>query len=279
MDYNLLQRIPIEIDRRRTLLVKYSYDSSYPIVPVERMRIQSLLERWEVPLRPEDKQTLTKQFCVSAFSYAPLRRYLASFIDNLPMRDTIPLSLSKAFDNSDFLEDSNWSPESLHKLALRIQAKSNFDLSRKQFNPRIISVLLTGTIFLSNELRNGLDKFYHTILSASTPITMWKLAEEFSKPISNVGVALICDFLKEIGFTRYVKVDHHFRREFPALISDLKNCKQSSKESFILSQEIADSIGITPFHLDSILYLWGRYGNKVDIEVLKFNRPSQGFRL
>ncbi len=96
---------------------------------------------------------------------------------------------------------------------------------------------------------------------------MWELATEISKSINNVGVALICDFLKEIGFTRYVKVDHHFKREFPELISTSKKCKQSPKESFILSQELADSIGITPFHLDSILYLWGRYGDKKKLTV------------
>jgi len=46
------------------------------------------------------------------------------------------------------------------------------------------------------------DRFLH----AKSPIEMWNLALEISKSINNVGVALICDFLKEIGFTRYVKV-------------------------------------------------------------------------
>ena len=92
-------------------------------------------------------------------------------------------------------------------------------------------------------------------------------ALEVSKSINNVGVALVCDFLKEIGFTRFVKVDHHFKREFPELLSTSKTCKQSPKESFILSQELADSIGITPFHLTRSLYLWGRYGDKRNLTV------------
>jgi len=122
--------------------------------------------------------------------------------------------------------------------------------------------LLTGTKVLDKELSRGLDAFYKKISNANTPIAMWDLATEISASINNVGVALICDFLKEIGFTRFVKVDHHFKREFPKLISSSKTCKQSSRESFILSQELADSIGISPFHLDSILYMWGRYGDK-----------------
>jgi hypothetical protein len=256
------KRIQLEIERRRTILINLSYDNSFDMVQSERIRIQSILEKWESPTRPADVRILTKQFCTSAFSYAPLRKYLASFIGNFPMRDTIHIALNKAFNNDSFLIDSNWSPESLRKLSLNIQAKDRYDLSRKQFKPRMISVLITGTEQLSNELKNGIDSFYKKISDVTSPPEMWELAKDFSVPISNLGPALACDFFKELGFTRYVKVDHHFRREFPELITYLKTCDQNPKESFILSQKIADSIGITPFHLDSILYLWGRYGRK-----------------
>ena len=88
---------------------------------------------------------------------------------------------------------------------------------------------------------------------------MWALVEDFSKSIKQVGPALMCDFFKEIGFVRYVKVDHHFSKQFPKLVKQKEDCGLSPKRSFILSQEIADAVGMTPFHLDSILYLWGRY--------------------
>jgi len=256
------KKIQLEIKRRRTILINLSYDNSFDMVPSERIRIQSILEKWESPSRPKDVTTLTKQFCSSAFSYAPLRKYLASLIGTFPMRDTIHIALCKSFDDNAFLLDSNWIPGSLSKLALKIQQKYNYDLSRKQFKPRIISVLITGSDKLSNELKNGLDAFYKKISDVTSPSEMWELAKNFSIPISNLGPALVCDFFKELGFTRYVKVDHHFRKEFPELISHLRTCDQNPKESFILSQKIADSIGITPFHLDSILYLWGRYGRK-----------------
>jgi len=259
---DLYKKIQIEIDRRRTILIERSYENTFPIIPSERIRIQSILEKRDTPSRPADAITLTKQFCTSAFSYAPLRRYLASFIKNIPMRDTIHIALSRAFDDGAFLKDSNWYPESLFKLASRIQAKENYDLSRKQFKPRIISVLISGSKQLSEEIKNGLDAFYQKIENVTSPSEMWNLAKNFSVPIDNLGPTLVCDFFKEIGFTRYVKVDHHFRREFPELISHLKKCDQNPKESFILSQKIADSIGMTPYHLDSILYLWGRYGRK-----------------
>lgn len=103
-----MREVVTEISRRRKRLIELSYQDNIPIVPVERERIQSLLERWESPSRPTDVETLMKQFCVSAFSYAPLRKYLASFIGNIPMRDTIALLLSKVFNNNEFLNDSNW---------------------------------------------------------------------------------------------------------------------------------------------------------------------------
>ena len=122
--------------------------------------------------------------------------------------------------------------------------------------------MLSGTSKLQKELIPGLDLFYDKISRVTVPLEMWRLVNEFSGTINQVGPALICDFFKEIGFIRYVKVDHHFRKEFPQLISSLKSCSQDPKHSFILSQEIADLIEITPFNLDAILYLWGRYGKK-----------------
>lgn len=259
---NTIIKIKSEIERRRKFLIERSYDLSVDMSSVERTRIQSILDNRESPSRPADIITLMKQFCTSAFSYAPLRRYLASFINDLPLRDTIDTALSRAFSNSAFLDDSNWTPEGLGRLALCIQKNEKYDLSRKQFNPRIISVLITGSVKLSNELKNGLDCFYNNISEVTTPAEMWELVLDFSRPIRNVGTALVCDFFKEMGFVRYVKVDHHFRKELPELVSGYAKCNQNPKESFILSQQIADSVVITPFHLDSILYLWGRYGRK-----------------
>ncbi|MCX6227033.1 MAG: hypothetical protein NTV01_20180 [Bacteroidia bacterium] len=176
------------------------------------------------------------------------------------MRDTIALALSKAFMNNNFLIDSNWLPESLYNLAVTIQETNRYDLSSRQFKPRIIAVLLTGTLKLRQELKFGIESFYAKVSKVTIPLEMWNLVNDFSAAIDQVGPALICDFFKEIGFTRYVKVDHHFRKEFPQLLNTMGSCRQNPKQSFILSQEIADALGIAPFHLDAILYLWGRYG-------------------
>jgi len=231
--------------------------------PFERGRIKALLERGEAPERPNTIPELMKQFCVSAFSYAPLRNnYLAPLVNGLPTRQNIDRVLMRAFHNEGFLDVDNWYPLNLEQLAKAIQSIHNFDLSRNYFQPRIVAVLLTGSKKLELELSEGLHAFYSRVESISDPTKMWKFVNDFSRPIRQVGPPLTCDFLKELGFTRYVKVDHHFSRQFPKLLPGEPNCRMSAKASFILSQEIADAVGMSPFHLDSILYLWGRYGSK-----------------
>lgn len=252
-----------ESERRKDILVQLSYNEDYEMEPFERERIKALLERGETPEKTNTIPGLMKQFCVSAFSYAPLRNnYLAPLVDGLPTRQNIDRALMRAFDNEEFLDVDNWYPLSLGQLAKAIQSIHNFDLSRNQFQPRIVAVLLTGSEKFELELGEGLNAFYSRVESISDRTKRWKFVTDFSRPIRQVGPSLMCDFLEEMGFTRYVKVDHHFSKQFPQLLSGEANCRMSAKASFILYQEIAVAVGISPFHLDSILYLWGRYGSR-----------------
>ena len=125
----------------------------------------------------------------------------------------------------------------------------------------MISVILDGTKEMGQRLEFGIERFYHELeeINKSTGEEMWKYVAEFARQIYNVGTALICDFLKDIGCDRFVKVDHHFKKEFRSLLG-LNDCKKlSSKEHFIWSQEISNLLEMSPFHLDHLLYQWGRY--------------------
>lgn len=262
MDQKRIAEIKNELERRTKILIELSHNPNFLMEPFERNRIQNFLEKHGTPEKPKTIEKLMKHFCVSSFSYAPLRNnFLAPFIGELPSTQNIDKALHLAFGNPDFLDIKNWQPQELGLLAKQIQNKSQFDLKSKQFRPRIIAVLISGSAKMQEELQSGLETFYTRIRKVIVPEDMWKYVNDSSKKIIQVGPALFCDFLKEIGFTRYVKVDHHFRKEFPQLIGVNDSCrKMSFKKSFILSQEIADKIGISPYLLDSLLYLWGRYG-------------------
>ncbi len=163
-----------ELHRRRDILVRRSHDTSFPMDQLERNRIQSVLEHWAVPQRPTNIPALMKQFCVSAYSYAPLRNnFMKPFAEGLPTRENVAKALSRAFSTQEFLNDSNWLPERLCILAAEIQKERCFDLSSKQFLPRVVAVLLTGSRKFLEELGTGLDNFYERISRISTPPAMW----------------------------------------------------------------------------------------------------------
>jgi hypothetical protein len=186
---------------------------------------------------------------------------LRPLVGELPSIKNIDKALSLAFDNEEFLVEENWTPEGLLKIATAIQSVENYNLDSREFKPRIIAVLLTGMEKMKAELVNGLDAFYREIDSVREPVAMIRLINSFSRVIKNVGPVLVSDFFKNIGFTNYVKIDYHFRNEFPKLMTFKTHKKDLSfRESFILSQEIAKELGYTPFYIDALLYLWGRYG-------------------
>ena len=88
---------------------------------------------------------------------------------------------------------------------------------------------------------------------------LWGLATELSIGIKNVGTNLMCDFLKESGFTDYAKMDIHMIRSMSEVMN-VSNCsKLSDFESFFVTQWLADKIKMTPFKLDKILYVYGVY--------------------
>jgi len=261
-EYEILS-VKSELERRQELLIALAHDPTNEIDNVDRGNIIEHFEKGNPPARPREIQYLTKIFYASAFSYAPLRRYLQSLIGIVPSYEYVAEAIAIAFEEPAFTDHSNWTPQTILRLAEAIQSSEQYDLTSRQFKPRMISVFLTGSVKLNTELNNGLDGFYGKTeaIFKNGPEAMWKFVKAFSKPISNVGAALMCDFLKNIGFTRFVKIDHHMKKEFPRLLN-IESCRKMSElESFKLSQIVADKIGLTPFHLDHLLYQWGRYKN------------------
>lgn len=261
INQNEIKYVHAELMRRRDKLIRLAYDQNIQMDKLDRECIISFFEHWEIPKRPKNIPDLMKTFFTCCFSYAPLRKHLSSILGSLPTSSTLPSCLSIIYSENGFLIDQNWMPNKLHDIAVKIQQKENFDLKKIKFKPRMIAVILDGSMEMEKHLESGVEKFYQELkeINRSSGHEMWKFVSEFPRKIRNVGTALICDFLKDIGYDRFVKVDHHFKKEFPNLLG-LSDCKKlSSKVHFILSQDIANKLEISPFHLDHILYQWGRY--------------------
>lgn len=225
--------------------------------------IAKYIERHDIPSKPQNIRELTKQFLCSACSYSVTRKQLTKINrGEVPFIKDYPLLMSKLFSDKTFLNHSAWEPTNLKSLAEKLQARHNFNLNSKTLKPRTMAILLTGSEQIRRVTEHGLDPFYEKVdwICKQGGNEMWKYATEFSKPIKNVGVALACDFLKEIGFVRFVKIDFHMLAEIPKLLGQ-DRC--SAKSLFIKTQEVADKLNMTPFHLDKLLYVWGWTRSKI----------------
>ncbi|MBT0652250.1 hypothetical protein [Geomobilimonas luticola] len=256
-----VNRVHSELMRRRDLLINFAHDNQISMENLDRECIVTFFERWELPKRPVCIPDLMKTFFTCCFTYAPLRKYLSSIAGSIPTPEMLPDCLSQIYSEKAFLLDQNWTPLKLHEIAENIQAREKFDLKSNQFQPRMISVLLDGSMEMDRRLKLGLESFYSELkeINGKSGYEIWAYVSGFSTNIYNVGTALICDFLKDIGCDQFVKVDHHFKNEFPALLGYSDCNKLSSKDHFVLSQSIANSLKMSPFHLDHLLYQWGRY--------------------
>ncbi len=263
MEINLVEidRIHNELIRRKNLLIDFSKDDYINMDSGERNDITSLFEKGDSPQRPEDIAHLMKVFFTSCFSYSVLRNFLKSKIGKIPDQNILPLCLQTTFSCYDFLDNKNWDPNKLYEIAQNIQKERKYNLKSNIPEDRIISVIINGSQEMSRRLVNGLNNFYRELdaISEKSGNEIWAYVIDFKKDIYNVGPNLICDFIKNIGFEKFVKVDHHFKKEFPTLIGYDSCKKMSDKEHFVLSQELADLVNMSPFHLDKLLYLWGRY--------------------
>lgn len=161
------------------------------------------------PEQPEDIPHLMRKFFTSCFSYAPLRKHLTSVVGSIPDSFMLPSCLAKVFSEEKFLETKNWHPINLYKVAKNIQNKNKYDLKSKKFKPRMISVLLSGSKAMEKKLENGLDEFYSelTVVNRMSGSDIWSFVSKFAKDIYNVGPNLICDFIKGIGFERFVALN------------------------------------------------------------------------
>lgn len=180
---------------------------------------------------------------------------LRSLIGKIPLAETIPICLSQLFNEPDFLKDENWTFINLCRFVTKIKRTKGNESGIKL---AILDILQNGSDKMSREFKTGLESFYIKISDEiiKGPEQIWKFMETFTKSIPGVGPGLFSDFLKNSGFVEFVKIDYHFKNEFPVLIGD-ENL--TPKQQFILTMQLCNQLGMTPFHFDHILYQWGRY--------------------
>lgn len=264
MDEDILDKIRGEIERRRIILISMANDTEIPMDQTDRRHIKLYLENQQLPQKPESVPEFLKHYASSCLSYSIVRKQLGGLIGEIPTANTIPNCLEALFDEQGFLVDVNWTLANFCSLVDNLRYQEGFsdaDLNSKELKPRVLAVLLDGSKVFGTELESVLDAFYIKVQAMvdNGAESAWRFAEGFSKRIRQVGPVLICDFLKNIGFPEFVKVDHHFKKEFPGLFGHEHKMRLSDKKRFILSLKLCSKLKITPFLFDHIMYQWGRY--------------------
>jgi hypothetical protein len=255
--------------------------------------VDHYIKTFSPPSQPQTIPTLYCQLLRSAFSYSVLRKYLKSHNGGqTPQIKDFPKILNGVFNTNTFTANHFNNLDLLEKEVILVANKRGYpqgdakkildyydSLPKKggrcEAENKIIAILLSTKRALLERTGGsdaGLVQFYSTIDKAiqSGPEAMLEFAHNLTKKPKIYWMAdkLACDFLKNLGFTRYVKIDIHLSRIIKMLTNETeaKKCEQimndvpkslHDKLLFAVAIDIADFIGLEPFRLDKILYLKG----------------------
>ncbi len=111
---------------------------------------------------------------------------------------------------------------------------------------------ISGASFLSRF--NHLSDFNEFVLKYTQNCRHLELIDYISKQIHWYGFALSCDFLKELGYSNFVKPDTHINEIFSGLgLSKTKD----DPEVFKAAIKYAQSINEIPYRVDKLFWLIG----------------------
>ena len=85
---------------------------------------------------------------------------------------------------------------------------------------------------------------YNSLSTAALPLIL-------EKEIFGLGFPLACDFLKELGYSRYPKPDVHIKE----LFNSLDFCEDDDYETYKAVIEMADTCKDTPYNVDKTFWL------------------------
>jgi hypothetical protein len=252
-------KIRAELERRRGILLQIANDRGSVLDPVERQHILDYLGRREFSPRPDNAVTLMREFVSSALSINQpphrTRNRLKTLLGKIPLGNTIGHCLALLFKDGGFDDEANWEPAALFAFCSAIASRGDF--SSDSFRRDVLTTMIECARHLQSELCDGLERFYARVDAATPakdPDLAWRYLEQFGASIPGVGPVLTADFLKNIGFHRFVKIDQRLEKEFPGL---LPSPGVKRKDLFAAAWELADALGMTPFELDHLLYQWG----------------------
>lgn len=129
-------------------------------------------------------------------------------------------------------------------------------LSLRSRWPQFCRSVLSASRFMTR-FPSGPDFIAWIEMFRATPDTAAALPLILEKEIFGFGVALACDFLKELGFVEFPKPDVHIRALAEALGISTTDSDYLLMRDIMALKPILAEIGLTPYDFDKLLWLIG----------------------
>jgi len=199
-------------------------------------------------------QTLLKiyeRFCISAQNRWRYPQVIG-WIEEQP-------DMQAALNHFDIELNRGWSQERFyHVLTTNTKRGRTANLSSsrnlwKQFAGSLADI--TGFLAPYADSSGSAKRFRQFVTDrALTKECAWELAAEVSNSIRGMGATLVCDTLKEIGFTQYSKPDLHIKRLFTQLGYSRSD---DDRDVFYALWDFSTEVGVCPSQADKIFWLIG----------------------
>jgi len=210
-----------------------------------------MLQAYFHPIRPNTVAGIYRHLLESAQNANMKAGVIGQSIDGLP---NLALVLCE-FDPKEVVKKYGNSREQVFEDIKRIlKPRGTVNSGPSGLWPKYCRTILDGARFMTQFV--SAEDFYTWVSifyddDRTRPALPLLLKEE----ISGFGLALACDFLKELGYVKFAKPDVHLRKIF----TELELCRDGASDYELLRAivRVADNCGITPYHADKVFWLIG----------------------
>jgi len=205
--------------------------------------------------KPEDLKIIYERLCISAQNYQRNPNVIGKSIGGVFNLKTILYDFDPHQVTNNYKKDD--ATKLLNVVIEKLDPKGKVNTAPNGAWPKYCQAIIDCAYFL-NGFPTALDFYKWADAYANDDRIKSTLPLKVSEHIKGMGVALACDFLKEIGYVEYGKPDVHLKDIFRGLniIDQLEESHQKSEELILKTlDEISLSNNTTPYAVDKVLWL------------------------
>lgn len=228
-----------------------------------------MLQVYFDPIRPDSVTAIYRRLLESAQNANMKAGVIGKSIDGIP---NLALVLSE-FDPREVVKKYGNSGDLVFEDIKRIlKPRGTVNSGPSGLWPKYCRTVLDGARFMT-QFASAEDFYAWVGIFYDDDRTRPALPLLLKEEISGFGLALACDFLKELGYVKFAKPDVHLRKIF----TELELCPEGASDYELLRAivRVSDNCGITPYHADKVFWLIG--SGKLYYHNLKMGKRSAEF--